>query len=66
MEEERQLEQTDRKRMRSISVLIRCDIRFRSSHGSSDQSAFIFNGSMDDDADFLFLVLGFFFTWLQY
>jgi len=66
MEEERQLEQTDRKRMRSISVLIRCDIRFRSSHGSSDQSAFIFNDSMDDDADFLFLVLGFFFTWLQY
>lgn len=39
MEEERQLEQTDRKRMRSSSTSIRCDIRLRSSFGSADQSA---------------------------
>jgi len=41
MEEDRQLVQIDRKRMRSISVSIRCDIRFKSSFGSSDQSAFV-------------------------
>lgn len=52
MEEERQLEQTDRKRMRSISVSIPCDIRFTRSIGSADQSDIA--GAMDDAAAFAF------------
>jgi hypothetical protein len=54
MDEECQLEQTDLKRMRSISVVIRCEIKWRSSLGSSDRSDF--NAAMDDAADLLLLL----------
>ncbi|MCI11218.1 hypothetical protein A2U01_0032318 [Trifolium medium] len=50
MEERRQLEQIDRKRMRSTSTSKRCDMRLRSSVGSSDQST---SAAMDDAADSL-------------
>ncbi|MCI27174.1 hypothetical protein A2U01_0048372, partial [Trifolium medium] len=39
MEEERQCEQIDRKRIRSISLWSRSHIRLRRSFGSSDQFA---------------------------
>ncbi|MCH87198.1 hypothetical protein A2U01_0008064 [Trifolium medium] len=50
-EERRQLEQTDRKRMRSSSILRRLDMRLRSSIGSSDQST----SAIDAAADSLLL-----------
>jgi len=44
MEEERHVEQVDRKRIRSSSTSSRCDIRSISSFGSEDQSASAIGG----------------------
>jgi hypothetical protein len=61
MEKERQLEQTDRNRMKSNSLSILCDIKFRTSFGSSDQSA---SAAMDDAASRQFSF--FFFGYKEY